>query len=60
VLAKTARSAKIAGFPDCRWKGRISGVLTQKFGLKKADVYRDTSVAYSVSSAFDVRHVKYV
>ena len=55
-----ARRAKIAGFPDCRWKGKISGVFTQKFGLKNALVSCETSRPYSISSALLVRHVKYV
>ena len=38
----------------------MSGVFTQKFGLKNALVVRATSRPYSVNSDLLVRQVKYV
>lgn len=32
VEARMALIANAAGFPDCKWKGLMSGVLTKKFG----------------------------
>jgi hypothetical protein len=38
------RVCHITGFPDWRWAGKISGVLTQKLGRKKALVCSATSL----------------
>jgi hypothetical protein len=48
-----------AGLPPvCRKWGRMSGVLTKKFGRKKLSVSVDSSFRYSSISHFSFRHVK--
>ena len=44
--------------PHCRKLGRMSGVLTKKFGRKKLSVSVVSSVRYSSSSHFSFRQVK--
>jgi hypothetical protein len=44
--------------PYCRYSGRMSGVLGQKFGRKYSRPGRVSSVKYSVSSRLVLRQVK--
>src|SRR3954454_11643469 len=60
VAARTRRAWKAGRPPCCRYSCRMSGVLANRFGR----MYSRTSVCvssvkYSVSSSFELRHVKY-
>src|SRR5215210_7407796 len=60
VAASTARTAKPATPPCCRYGGRMSCVVGQKLGRRKEPSSPDTSARYWVISFLVLRQVKYV
>ena len=61
IAASTARSLNAGSPPRCSVACRMSGVFTQKLGRNQsASSVCDNSCRYSLSSHFELRHVKYV
>jgi hypothetical protein len=59
VAASTNRTINAGRPPDCKYSGKMSGVLGQKLGRKISRIsVCDSSLRYSVSSYFELRQVK--